>query len=117
MDDAAIACKGKIIRNVTVDSDELRIEFDDCTLVLWDNGQSCCERRYMTCDDNLHYLEGQAFAGYRVENGPEIDDAAEVHQQQFLIVDAALVSITVANHYEHNGYYGGFSVAARVDPR
>lgn len=107
MDDAATACKGKIIRDVRVDNNALHIQFDDGTLVIEDVMQNCCENRYMTCDDDLHYLEGQAFAGYRIADGPTTGD---VHEQQFLIVDAALVSITVANHNEHNGYYGGFGV-------
>jgi hypothetical protein len=118
MGDAAKACRGKIIKSIKVENDELTIDFrDGVTLTLWDDASYCCERRYMTCDDELHYWEGLAFIGYCVANGPDLsDDNYEQHDCQFLIVDTFLGSFTVANHNEHNGYYGGFSVAEKLTP-
>lgn len=40
-------------------ADELRLSLDDgATLVLWDDGQSCCEARYMRTDDDREPLTG-----------------------------------------------------------
>ena len=111
----AQTCKGKIIKSIKIDDNKLYIEFDDRILMLDDGQQSCCENRYMTCDDPLHYWEGLAFVGYYVADGPDIDDNSyEVHECQFLIVDTFLGSFTVANHNEHNGYYGGFNVGEEL---
>jgi hypothetical protein len=116
MDDFAKSCKGKIIEKITVEDDKLHIKFPDCTLVLMDDGQCCCESRYMTCDDNIHYWEGLAFMGYRVEDGPNLsEDNYGEHEQKFLIVETFLGNFTVVTHNEHNGYYGGFRISEGLD--
>jgi hypothetical protein len=113
----ANSCKGKIIKTIKIEDNELVIKFTDgVTLWLYDGGQSCCENRYMSCDDPLDYWEGLAFIGYYVADGPQIEHEYEVHEQQFLIVDTFLGSFTVANHNEHNGYYGGFDIAEKLNP-
>lgn len=63
---------GKVIREARIESDELRLSFTDGTgIALWDDGQSCCESRYMRTDDDLTKVAGSAF------RGAEIRDAAE----------------------------------------
>lgn len=117
MADAAKSCKGKIIRRIEVDDNQLRMTFDDCVLVLEDTMQNCCERRYMTCNDPFSNWEGLAFVGYRIENCGDISEGSYgCHDVKFLIVDTFLGSFTVANHNSHNGYYGGFSITAKVTP-
>ena len=45
----------KTISGVFITDDNLYINFDDNTaLRIWDGGQSCCEHRYMVCDDELN---------------------------------------------------------------
>jgi hypothetical protein len=112
--DAPGKCFGKEIAEITVDDHVLKITFTDgLVLSLWDDGQSCCEARYMDTDDDLAAFVGATFTDLRVEEGP--DDRGEYgdsHEQQFLLVDTSKGTFTVVTHNEHNGYYGGFSITA-----
>lgn len=104
------ASVGKEIESVQVVDNELIFKFrDGATLVARDEGQSCCERRYMTCDDDLPYYEGAALQNLEIKEGPtENDECGEPHEIQFLEVTTSKGQFTVASHNEHNGYYGGF---------
>jgi len=54
--DAIKSSLGKTIREVTLSDEQLRVGLDGgSVLVLWDDGQSCCEERYMRTDDDLPY--------------------------------------------------------------
>jgi len=116
MDEAAKACRGKIIRSIRIEQNELVIKFEDRTLILADIAEYCCERRYMSTDDPLHYWEGLVFVGYRImpssRTGHRDDESC--HDEQFLIVDTFLGSFTVVNHNVHNGYYGGFDISEHL---
>ena len=95
--------------------DSLNITFvDNSKLELYDDGQSCCEQRYMSTDDDLDYYIGSTLLGAEIKEGPYIEDKyGEHHEQEFLIIKTSLGEFTIVNHNEHNGYYGGFSVKAR----
>jgi len=74
------------------------------TVEIYDNGQSCCEERYMQTDDDLTAFVGAEFRGVRIQDGPETrDEYGETHER-----------FTVSNHNEHNGWYGGFAIVARL---
>jgi hypothetical protein len=93
--------------------DSLRITFEDGSkLYLYDDGQSCCEHRYMTIDDDLDKISGVTIKEIRIENGPKVEEAcSEEHEQQFVKIDFSDgTGITMTTHNEHNGYYGGFSL-------
>lgn len=89
-------------------------------IVLNDEGQSCCESRYITCDDDVGSLVGGVFYGVRkstarrewVANDKEYH--GEVHEVVFIDVVTSVGSITLCTHNEHNGYYGGFDVTIRM---
>lgn len=102
----------KIIESLSVDRSDLRIRFlDGGAIVLTDNGQSCCEERYMTCDDSLDYYVGASYYGWEVRNCPDGGDSEyDIHEIQFLLVNTSRGTFTVANHNIHNGYYGGFAI-------
>lgn len=107
---------GKKIAAIVLDKDsnQLRITFaDDTRLVMWDNGQQCCESRYMHTDDDLPYFIGSEFRGAALHPGPseqgEYDDSKD---SEFLIISTSLGQFTVVNYNEHNGYYGGFWIRA-----
>jgi hypothetical protein len=106
-------CIGKKILGIKVDDSEVNIEFEDCKLKLWDDGQSCCEHRYMVCDDDLSYYVGKEFLGAEIKDAPDGDDNGECHEVQFLEIITKDGVINIANHNEHNGYYGGFSISAK----
>jgi hypothetical protein len=96
--------------------DQLRITFESGrTVTIWDDGQSCCEHRYMSTDDDLSQFVGTTFLGHEVRDAPNMDDGYEEHEVQFLVVLTDRGNISFANHNEHNGYYGGFALTATVD--
>jgi len=109
---------GKRIESVSMCLDTLEIELNDGRSVhVSDEGQSCCERRYMTCDDDLPSFAGATIAAIETRDVPPIaDDDNECHDVQFLVVTTDKGAITCSTHNEHNGYYGGFSIQARLQP-
>ncbi len=110
---------GKTIKNARIDDkDRLILSFDDgANLLAFDDGQSCCESRYMRTDDDLEDLVGQKFVSMELRDAPSEGDPDGYgeHEVQFLILNTDKGSITFANHNEHNGYYGGFGIVLRTD--
>jgi hypothetical protein len=109
---------GEVIKNVWLDEDlnELFLEFDNGNkLELSDQGQSCCETRYMRTDDNLNDYIGAKFLGLEVKDAPEVEDDYGTHEVQFLEIQTSKGVFTMANHNEHNGYYGGFLLCVHCD--
>ena len=130
--EAHTAALGKTIASVGVEQesgryrsmgtqrgDTLVMRFTDGTgLRFWDDGQSCCESRYMNCDDDLSAHVGAVFTGAELRNGPSVEgEYGEAKDCQFLLVNTDRGTFTVANYNEHNGYYGGFAVEIRPTPR
>lgn len=109
----------------TIDSIELRTHNDEDSIFittkegeqirLYDGGQSCCESRYARTDDDLSYHVGATIVNFETRAAAEVakgeDDYGE-HEIEFLLIITSKGVITVANHNEHNGYYGGFYVKA-----
>jgi hypothetical protein len=109
--------RDRVIEAVRMQDDALRIVFlDGSTLVISDDGQSCCEHRYMTCDDELTSWTGSKYLGFEVLGAPEPgvdrDRDDQEHEVQFLHVRTSSGTLTCETHNENNGYYGGFAVRA-----
>lgn len=79
-----------------------------------DRGQNCCEERYMTCEDVLCGLSGSKFLGADVRQSVSGERGEECHEIMFLVIHTSGGDITISTHNEHNGYYGGIDVTARV---
>ena len=109
----------KKIMRVYLDKEEnaLRFEFEDGTKFrIFDHGQNCCERRYMTTDDNLGEFKNAVFLDALIKDGPTTDDEhGEPHEVQFLEIRTNKGSFVMTNHNEHNGYYGGFSIIGKLE--
>lgn len=107
----------KVIESVTLVEDEkLLFKFIDRTrLTIWDNGQSCCEHRYMKTDDDLNEFSGAVLLDFELKSADPIPDEYGEHEVQFLDVKTTNGTFQVASHNEHNGYYGGFNISASVD--
>lgn len=107
---------GKKIESIVIDDNNLKITFDDGSLLkLWDGGQSCCEHRYMSTDDDLGYFKGAELLKIEIKDAPNVVmNDYEEHEVQFLEVTTSTGSFQCANHNEHNGYYGGFSINAEL---
>lgn len=111
---------GRRIESITLDNvtypNTLVLRFTDGTgLRIEDNGQECCENRYMTLDDATAPFIGAAFLGIEVK--PVIEPEGEYnysHEIAFLEIQTAIGCFTLANHNEHNGYYGGFYIVVKA---
>lgn|SRR3990167_2365699 len=121
-DDSANAFKSalnKKIARVHLDNKEnaLRFEFEDGTKFrIFDNGQDCCESRYMTTDDNLGEFKDAIFLDALIKDGPTADNEyGNSHEVQFLEIKTDKGSFVLSNHNEHNGYYGGFSIIGQLE--
>lgn len=111
---------GKRIAYVMLHEDILLLMFADGTaLRFWDGGQSCCESRWMTCDDAPEFDRyiGSTFIGADIAEGGESTDEASsyANETQFLNVRTTKGVIQAVTHNSHNGYYGGFLVQASND--
>ena len=93
---------------------ELLFTFENGSkMKLFDDGQSCCESRYMNTDDNLADFIGASLQGAEVRAAEaEIGDYGDAKESEFLIVSTSIGQFTVVNYNEHNGYYGGFLIRA-----
>lgn len=109
---------GKTIKAARIDygsiqeGERLQIDFEDGPNIdIWDNGQSCCESRYMTTDDDIQSLVGGKLLHIVEKAGnDEEDSSGEYHETAFIEVATDKGFITICNHNEHNGYYGGFGL-------
>ena len=109
-----VSSNGKVILSARIENNSLRLEFNDDTAIeFFDDGQSCCESRYMVCDDDLPYFSGATLVSAELADAPEIEDEYGVHEVQFLRVATSKGTLVVSNHNEHNGYYGGFALRVR----
>jgi hypothetical protein len=102
--------KRKVIESILLEDDQLSFGFtDDTILSLADQGQSCCELRYMRTDDNLEYYFGAELLDIHIVDAADAPGDPD-HEIQFLVVVTSKGTFSCSNHNEHNGYYGGFSV-------
>jgi hypothetical protein len=105
----------KKIEDVALVGDNLVFLFEDKTkLTIFDDGQSCCESRYMRTDDDLTAFKGAVFTNIELKNAPEVEDDYGSHEVQFLEITTDKGSFVMSNHNEHNGYYGGFWIVAKL---
>lgn len=104
---------GRKIVKASFGGDEFKLTFDDgVTIKVWDDGQSCCENRYMTTDDDPKVLEGTVLKEIRVSHADgSSEDSYDSHEIAFLDVVTDKATIQFATHNEHNGYYGGFGLS------
>ena len=106
---------GKEIMSIQIENEELKILLsDEKVLLIWDDGQSCCEYRYMRTDDELDSFIGEKIVDFELKDADIICGKYCDHEIQFLEIKTDKSVITFSNHNEHNGYYGGFSIKAKL---
>lgn len=85
---------------------------DGKVLSIQDNGQSCCEYRYASTDDDITRVAGEMLLGIdALEHSESAGEYGDVHEMVFLAVRTTGGTITIVHHNEHNGYYGGFGMS------
>jgi hypothetical protein len=108
-----LAAFGKKLTSIECEN-ALLLRFEDGTgIMLVDEGQSCCESRYMSTDDDLNYFVGAELTGAELADGPDEGGEDDCHETQFLKITTSKGVFTMVNHNEHNGYYGGFWIWAK----
>lgn len=108
---------GKTISGLALDEEGgfITIDFNDGTnLRVADEGQSCCENRYMRTDDDMQHFVGAKLTGLEIKEAPDEPDEYGDHEVQFLEVQTDRGVFTMASHNEHNGYYGGFWITLKT---
>lgn len=96
--------KDKVIQDIILSEECLQITFEDGKKIkIFDDGQSCCEHRYMRTDDDVKALVGKKLVHIATKEGPTTEIV-------FLEIMTSDGFITISNHNEHNGYYGGFGM-------
>lgn len=104
----------KTIKEVKLEGNILEMDFEDGTsLSIFDNGQTCCEHRYMVTADDLRTFAGAKFLNAETVPAPNEPNQYGEHEVQFLNVTTSFGVFQMATHNEHNGYYGGFHLVAR----
>jgi hypothetical protein len=108
---------GKEIEDLILGEKELQLHFtDDSSLSIFDGGQSCCESRYMRTDDILTDHTGGILQNIVLKDAHNVgDDEYGGHEVQFLEIQTSKGILTISNHNEHNGYYGGFAIVLRYN--
>lgn len=105
----------KTISGVFITDDNLYINFtDDTALRIWDGGQSCCEHRYMVCDDDLTEYVGAKLTNVISKPASFVDEDYDVHETMFIDFETTNGVFTIVNHNFHNGYYGGFYIEGEI---
>lgn len=105
------AAIGKTIEALSLGDDALTVSFKDGSgIKFYDDGQSCCENRYFTCDDDLGSFAGSQLLGAEVVDTDGAAAEYGEHEITFLKIQTSNGPLTVSAHNEHNGYYGGFSI-------
>lgn len=110
------AAIGRKVSGLEVKDDRLRISLEGGgVLTLLDEGQSCCESRYMRTDDKAEDHLGATLLAVELREAASISHEYEEHDVQFLDVKTSNGVFTCSSHVEHNGYYGGFYITASLD--
>lgn len=106
---------GKKILSVEMTEERLSLKLEDQTIHIFDDGQSCCEHRHMTTDDDVQSLVGHTLQRIEAKEAPDIEDEFGDYEQVFVEIGTDIGFITIVNHNEHNGYYGGFGLTIKVN--
>jgi len=103
----------KTIKEVKLVDNAPWFTFEDrYRMKIFDDGQSCCETRYMRTDDDLNYFTDAKLTGAEIKDASNLPHEWGEHDVQFLEIQTDGGVFTIVNHNEHNGYYGGFWLRA-----
>lgn len=98
------------ITYLNLENDAIIIKTEQYSAKVFDDGQSCCESRYITTSDKLQEFIGATIISFDLKEvkGPEVEYGD--HEIMFFQINTDRGAITFETHNEHNGYYGGFSI-------
>ena len=111
---------GMVLSTISLNEDRDRIAItftNGRSIWIYDNGQSCCEHRYISTDDPLDDLAGGELIKIEIKRVTD-DESSEydcVHEICFLEIATTKAAAVFSFHNEHNGYYGGFAMTIAED--
>ena len=115
IEDAVKKVSAMVIQSVSMSDNELTFIFQGgATLKMRDNGQSCCEIRYMDTDDDLSEFNAGRIHKIELKDGSRKWEDYEAHDIQFLDVTTTQGFFQIKSHNEHNGWYSGFSIECKL---
>jgi hypothetical protein len=77
-------------------------------VLLVDDARSCCESRWMECDDNLPYFVGAEITEVETRSGADAtEEYGDVKETLFVNIVTSAGPIELKAYNSHNGYYGG----------
>lgn len=98
--------------------------YDGYQVSITDDGQDCCETRFMRTDDDLQSFIGAEVRGIEIRTAPDCekcdlfiegdDDRHECHEVQFLVMHTTKGELVMSSHNNSNGYYCGFKVQSSI---
>lgn len=87
-------------------------------VVIYDDGQSCCESRYITVPEGeVRDLNGGRLIALIIKHSEnnETSEWGDIHEVDFVEIVTDRHHLTFCTHNEHNGYYGGFNLVVDID--
>lgn len=102
---------GMEIVSISLNNDVATFKFKEGGFEMRDDGQSCCESRWMHSEDekDFDYHIGAIFRFIQVVAG-DGEESSECHDTEYCNILTSKGVLQFVCHNEHNGYYGGFSV-------
>ena len=76
----------------------------------------CCESRFMRTDDDLTDIIGGRILGIEIKPCATYTESMEPGEIEFLEIATDKGFVTISNHNDHNGYYGGFDIGLKQIP-
>lgn len=107
---------GREIKKITlIDDEKLRFDLSYGAFILYDAGQSCCEERWLTCDDDLKEFVGHELRGIeQLQHVTVRSEDGDTGEQLFIRIITDKGSFRFCSHNRHNGYYGGFDISCKA---
>lgn len=104
--------RDKVIKGLEIEDNVLKFMFEDGTMMsIADEGQNCCEHRYVYTSDNLADYLGATLVDIDVKESSYLEeDDGDIHECIFIHITTSKGQFVTETHNEHNGYYGGFSI-------
>lgn len=104
---------GRTVKAAEIKNNALILRFVDGSGVrIFDDGQQCCELRYLHTDDDVSSLVGAKVLDICEKDGTNVDEeGGDVHETTFIEIQTNKGFVLLVNHNEHNGCYSGFAVA------
>lgn len=108
---------GTTIHDIRLVNDTIKLYYSDLKtqVEIFDAGQTCCENRYITTDDELNYYKKALIKSIElVDRGSTEENKFMDHDLQFLRIHTDKGTIVFETHNIHNGYYGGFNIEGKI---